>query len=279
MTAPAARTPEEIELPIPWYKKPGGIAALVVGALLVAGLIFGIIWATGGDDDAEVVTAQVVLLPKDSTGAGLDQGFVADVTGTSDFPKSYIWLEPETAAGIEGVSGSSGDSDRVTFAWAPAADVTEPRDWTSTITLVGNSPGGFTPPGPVVECVLARPDEQNTTVSMDVVSDPPDPLVEQVVTYTFPNHEFLPGDVVTCELVSLELSAGDDRPRPTTVPETTVPETLHDGARDDGARDDGARDQRCARRRCRRRRCPRRPCRPRPPRRARDRHGGVAGGR
>ena len=157
------------------------------------------------------------------------------MTGTSDFPTSYIWLEPEEATGIGGVSGSSGDSDRVIFAWAPAAEVTEPASWTSTITLVGNSPGGFTPPGPVVECVLARPDEQNTTVSMDVVSDPPDPSVEQVVTYTFPNHEFLPGDAVTCELVSLELSPETTTTVPettttvpettTTVPETTVPET------------------------------------------------------
>ncbi len=81
---------------------------------------------------------------------------------------------------------------------------------------------------------------------MDVVVDPPDPIVEQMVTYTFPNHEFLPGDTVTCELVSQELPPETT----TTVPETTttVPETT---------------------RRCRRRpRCPRRRCR-RPPRRRR----------
>ena len=219
-------SPEEIALPVPWYKKPGGIAMLVIGALLIVGLIFGLIWASS-DDDAEVVAASVVFVPKDATGAGLDRGFLAEVTGTSDFPNSYVWVEPNAAPGLGGIAGSTDGSDRVTFAWAPAAEVIEPEAWTSTITLVGSSPAGFTPPGPVVECVLARPDEQNTTVSMDVVADPPDPAVEQVVTYTFPNHEFLPDDTVTCELVS-QLPPETTTTVPettTTVPETTVPAT------------------------------------------------------
>ncbi len=219
---PVTASPEEIAPETPWYKKPGGIAALVIGLLLLAGLIFGLIWATGGDDDADVVAARVVLVPKDATGAGLDQSFLAEVTGTSEFPTSFVWIEPAASPGPDGIGGSTDGSDRVTFAWAPAAEVVEPELWTSTITLVGNAPAGFTPPGPVVECVLARPDQQNTTVSMDVVVDPPDPTVEQVVTYTFPNHEFLPGDTVTCELVS-QLPPETT----TTVPEstTTVPET------------------------------------------------------
>ena len=148
--------PEEITLPTPWYKKPGGIAAIVVGAVLVAGLIFGLIWA-GSDDDAEVVTAKVVLVPKDSTGAGLDRSFVADVLGTTDLPTSYIWLEPEPSSGSDGIVGTTGTSDRVTFAWAPDAAVVEPETWTSKIVLVGTSPVGFVPPGPIVDCVLARP--------------------------------------------------------------------------------------------------------------------------
>ena len=223
---PVTESPEEIALPVPWYKKPGGIAMIVVGVLLLGGLIFGLIWASS-DDDAEVVTASVVFVPKDPTGAGLDQGFLAEVTGTSDFANSYVWVEPNAAPGLDGIAGSTDGSDRVTFAWAPAAEVVEPAAWTSTITLVGSAPAGFTAPGPVVECVLARPDEQNTTVSMDVVADPPDPTVEQVVTYTFPNHEFLPGDTVTCELVSL-LPPETTTTVPestTTVPETTVPAT------------------------------------------------------
>jgi hypothetical protein len=40
-------------------------------------LIFGLIWAASDDDDAEVVTASVVLVTKDVTGARLDQGFFA----------------------------------------------------------------------------------------------------------------------------------------------------------------------------------------------------------
>ena len=79
------------------------------------------------------------------------------------------------------------------------------------------------------------------------------------MTYTFPNHEFLPGDTVTCELVS-EAVAPEAT---TTVPETTVPET------------DGARDRRCPRqirpRPTRRRRIRPPPTRPRRLRRRRIR--------
>ncbi len=218
-------TPEEIDLPVPWYKKPGGIAAIVVGVLLVIGLIFALVWAGGGDEDDDVEAARVVLLVQDTTGAALDQGFVAEAVGTSDDPNSFNWLEPDTAAGIEGVGGTSGDSGRITFTWAPDAAVAEPETWTSTISIVGNSPAGFTPPGPVVDCVLARPDEQNANISMDVVADPPDLTVDQTVTYTFPNHEFLPGDTVTCELVSQSPPETTVPESTTTVPETTVPET------------------------------------------------------
>ena len=224
---PVTANPEEITFPVPWYKKPAGIAMIVIGVLLIAGLIFGLIWAASDDNDAEVVTASVVLVPKDVTGAGLDRGFLAEVTATGEFPNSFVWIEPKAAPGPGGIGGSTDGSDRVTFAWAPAAEVVEPAAWSSTITLVGNSPAGFTPPGPVVECVLVRPDEQNTTISMDVVVDPPDPTVDQTVTYTFPNHEFLRGDTVTCELVS-QLPPETTTTVPestTTVPETTVPET------------------------------------------------------
>ena len=134
-------TPEEIDLPVPWYKKPGGIAAIVVGALLVIGLIFALVWAGGGDEDDDVEAARVVLLVQDATGAALDQGFVAEAVGTSDDPNSFNWLEPDTAAGIEGVGGTSGDSGRITFTWAPDAAVAEPETWTSTITIVGQFAG------------------------------------------------------------------------------------------------------------------------------------------
>lgn len=227
---PVTAGEEEIALPAPWYKKPAGIAAIVAGVLLVIAMIFGLFWASSGDD-AEVVTAQVVFVPKDATGAGLDRSFVAEVTGTADLPTSFIWVEPKPLGGSSEIVASSGSSDRVTFAWAPDAAVTDTATWTSTIELVGTSPGGFNPPGPVVDCVLARPELQNTTVSMDVIVDPPDPTVDQTVTYTFPNHEFLPGDTVTCEVVSQALPPETTTTVPettvpaTTVPETTVPET------------------------------------------------------
>ena len=213
---------------VPWYKTPLGIAGLILGGLLIVALLIWFFWGNG-DDDGEVVSARVVFETKDPSGAALDRGFVADVQGTSEFPQSFIWVEPQSAPGPEGIGSTTGDSGRITFAWGPAAEVVEPSLWTSTITLVENAPAGFTPPGPVVECVLERPEVQNSTVSMNVVADPPDPAVDQLVTYTFPNHEFLPGDTVTCELVSQlppETTTSTTTTTTTTVPETTTTTTV-----------------------------------------------------
>jgi uncharacterized surface protein with fasciclin (FAS1) repeats len=216
---------EETRLPRSWYKKPWGIGALVLGAILLAGLAFGLIFA-GDDDERDVVAAEVVFVTKDSTGASLVRGFIAEVSSTSDFPNSYVWLEPEAAPGPAPIGGSTDDSGRVVFAWAPAAEVVELDSWASTITFAGNSPAGFVAPGPVVECVLARPEQQDSIVSLSITVDPPDSSVDQVVTYAFANHEFLRGDTVTCELISLDLAMSETTTVPeTTVPETTVPET------------------------------------------------------
>ena len=227
MPPPGAPVDGEGGADVPWYKTPLGIAGLILGGLLIVALLIWLFWGSG-DDDGEVVSARVVFETKDPSGAALDRGFVADVQGTSEFPQSFIWLEPQSAPGPEGIGSTTGDSGRITFAWAPAAEVVEPSLWTSTITLVENAPAGFTPPGPVVECVLSRPEQQNTTVSMNVVADPPDPAVDQLVTYTFPNHQFLPGDTVTCELVSQlpPETTTTSTTTTTTVPETTTTTTV-----------------------------------------------------
>jgi hypothetical protein len=196
---------EEAMLPRLWGKKPLGIGALVLDAILPAGPPFGLIFA-GDDDERDVVAAEVVFVTKDSIGASLVRGLIAEVSSTSDFPNSYVWLEPDAAPGPATIGGSTDDPGRVVFAWAPAAEVVELDSSASIITFAGNSPAGFAAPGPVVECLLARPEKQDSIVSLSVTADPPDSSVDQVVTYAFANHEFLRGDTVTCELISLAVS-------------------------------------------------------------------------
>jgi uncharacterized surface protein with fasciclin (FAS1) repeats len=80
-------------------------------------------------------------------------------------------------------------------------------------------PAGWTPPGPIVDCVLARPDTQDSVVSVSVEVDVPDPAADQIVNYTFPNYQFLAGDTVTCRLASIRPA------ETTTTTSTTIEET------------------------------------------------------
>jgi len=207
----------------PWYKTPLGIAGLILGGLLLVALLIWIFWGTGDDDDdADPGAARVVLETVDTSGAALDRGFVANVVGPAEAPDSFAWLQPQSVPGPEGIGSTTGDDGVITFEWAPAEDVADPAAWASTITLVESVPAGFTPPGPTVDCVLERPDQQNSTVTMNASADPPDATVDQLVAYTFPNHTFLPGDTVTCELVS---GLPPETTTTSTTTTTTVPET------------------------------------------------------
>jgi hypothetical protein len=127
----------------------------------------------------------------------------------------------------------------VEFEWQPAGVDSDPTTWAATVSLVQQVPAGWTPPGPIVDCVLARADTQDSTVSMAADRRPPGSRRDQIVNYTFPNHQFLAGDTVTCRLSSVRpvetttTTAHDDRGRhdhrrrqtttTTVAPTTTVP--------------------------------------------------------
>jgi len=206
--------------PTPWYKKPAGVIAAVVVVAAIAGLVAWLFF--GGDDDDSAATAEsslLVLEVTDETGTPLDAGFIVGVAGPAGSESDYSWIQPDTAVPGEPAGDSTGSDGEVEFEWEPTGANSDPLTWAASVTMLQQIPAGWTPPGPIVDCVLARPDVQDSVVSMAVEVDVPDPAADQIANYSFPNYQFLAGDTVTCRLSSI-------RPiETTTTTSTTVPET------------------------------------------------------
>lgn len=208
------------EPPTPWYKKPAPILAAIVVVAAIAGLIAWLLFG-GGDDDDPVATAEsslLVLEVTDETGTAVDTGFIIDVQGPATAPADYTWIQPESAVAGQLAGDSTGSDGRVEFEWEPAGAASDPTTWAANVTLAQKVPAGWTPPGPIVDCILDRPDSQETVVSMAVTVNVPDPALEQVADYSFPNYQFLAGDTLTCRLSTI-------RPVETTTTSTTIEET------------------------------------------------------
>ncbi len=205
--------------PKPWYKKPGPVVAAIVALAAIGVLAW--LFFSGGDDDSEASaeSSLLVLEVTDETGASLEAGFFVDVVGPEASPMDYVWIQPDAAVTGEAAGDTTGADGRVEFEWEPSSAVSDPTTWAATVSIVQGVPAGWTPPGPIVDCVLARADTQDSIVAMAVAVDVPDPAADQIVTYTFPNYQFLAGDTVTCRLSSI-------RPvETTTTTSTTVEET------------------------------------------------------
>lgn len=222
----------------PWYKKPGPLAAVILAVLILAGIIGWLVFGGGGgsDDTASATASRLVLETTDQTGAAIERGFLVSVVGPASAPTSYTWLRPAEVVPGQTAIASSGPNGRAMFDWEVDDTVADPTTWAATVTVAEGLEPGRLAPGPVVDCVLSRPDAQDSTVSMNVAVDSPDASIQRTATYTFPNHQFLPGDSVTCKLVSTSPStattvvettvvATTEATTTTTVPATTVPET------------------------------------------------------
>ncbi len=207
----------------PWYKQPGFVVGVVLLLLAIGGVIAYLLL---NDDDEEAPVASpesslLVLEVTDETGASLDTGFIVGVNGPPESQFDYTWVQPAAAVAGELAGDGTGSDGRVEFEWQPAGVDSDPTTWPATVTFVQQLPAGWTAPGPIIECVLARPDTQDITVLVAAAVEAQDPAAEQLVTYTFPNYQFLAGDTVTCRLSSI-------RPVETTTTSTTPPTTIED---------------------------------------------------
>src|SRR5690606_16140298 len=113
--------------------------------------------------------------------------FVATVTGPADAPTAFVWIRPVDAPTGPTTGDATGTDGRVDFEWEADDTVADPQAWTSTLTLLQGVPAGWTAQSPIVDCVLDRPDEQQSVVAMNVSIDSPDVTIDRAASYTFPN--------------------------------------------------------------------------------------------
>jgi uncharacterized surface protein with fasciclin (FAS1) repeats len=211
--------PGEPEEEIPWYKKPGPVAILVIVVLAILGLLAWLIFGGGDDDDEATATSTFLAFETtDEAGTAIDVGFAVAVEGPADAAQSFVWLRPDGVPPGDIAGDSTGSDGRVEFEWEPDSSVTDPTTWESTVTVIAEIPAGWTPPGPNVDCVLTPFDGPTSSVTFNIELDSTDDTIDRIGTGSFPNQTFAVGDSVTCRLVA-------GAPAPTTVVETTVAES------------------------------------------------------
>ena len=127
---------------VPWYKKPGPIAIMVVVALAILGLLAWLIWG-GDDDEASSTSSLLILETTDETGSEIDVGFIVSVVGPAESPTSFEWLRPDGVPPGEAAGADTGTDGRVDFEWQADESVEEPEAWLSTVSAVVNVPRGL----------------------------------------------------------------------------------------------------------------------------------------
>jgi uncharacterized surface protein with fasciclin (FAS1) repeats len=221
----------EDEPETPWYKRPGPIAAIVVAVLALGGLLAWLL-LSGDDDEVPSTASRLVLETVDQNGVAIARDFVVDVRGPAGAEQAFVWLRPATAPAGTAAVVSSGSNGRAAVDWEPDDSVADPAAWASTVTVTETVPAGSTPPQSPIQCDLERSEGDDSEVQLDVAVDQADPTVQRVATYTFPNHQFLPGDAVTCRLVSAIAGPATtvETTTATTEAATTVPATTESPA-------------------------------------------------
>lgn len=209
-----------------WYKRPVALALLLIVLLALGALIAW--WLLSGDDDpaASDNSSLILIEVSDQNGAPVDTGFVVGVNGPPGNEASYEWIRPDGALPGEVAGIGSGGDGRVAFEWSIDPDVVDPASWSATVSVVQALPGGWTPADTLVECVLQRPGESDSVVTMNAAVTDGDPATDRFVNYTFPNYRFLAGDTVECDITTLRpVDATTTTAPTTTAPATTVAPT------------------------------------------------------
>ncbi len=210
----------------PWYRKPGPLTAAIIGGLLFLALLgFLLSQLLGGDGEEDVTVNRLLILTTDEAGAPVDRTFVAEVTGPPESPDEFLWLRPPNATAPEPATDSTGAEGRVEFAWGPSEAVTTPSAWVSDIVVTEEVPPEWTPPGPIIECVLERRDQSNSVVEVQVEVEGADPAAARTARYSFVDHDFQPGDTVNCTFSSVRPGGTTTTSSSTTSSSTTTSTT------------------------------------------------------
>ncbi len=185
---------------VPWYRRPAYLimvlVAVLLAALLLAWLLF---WGDDDDDpDPDEVSLRIELV--DDQDNPVDRSLTATVIGSPGAEQSFVWLQP-TSEGAT-ATGNTGSAGQIDFRWQPDDTVADPANWASIVAVTEELPPGWNVPGPSIDCDLERAEGGDITVTMNVAIDPDDVSLDREAVYSFPNQTFLPGDAISCRLIS-----------------------------------------------------------------------------
>jgi uncharacterized surface protein with fasciclin (FAS1) repeats len=210
----------------PWYKRPAALALLLIVLLALGALIAWLLLSGGDDDSASTDSSLLTIEVTDQDGAPIDTGLIITVEGPPGNEATYEWIRPDDAVPGQVTGDGTGSDGRVGFEWAIDPEVVDPATWSATVSLVQPLPPGWAPADALVECVRQRSGESDTIVTMSADVSEGDPATDRVVTYTFPNYQFLAGDTVECEITTTRPVDSTTTTAPTTTaPPTTVAPT------------------------------------------------------
>ncbi len=223
--APGGLVAEEDQ---PWYRSPGGIAAGAAVLVVLLGLLLFALFG-GSDDDSSVVSTdvedsvQLEITRMTRTEEGVPATLTATVIGPDARPADYGWILPSSAQAPEPAVGTTDESGKLKFAWAPVAKPAPATTWSSTITITEVLPANATLLAASYECVLNRDGvKSNITIFVKTSTEP---VTEpRTAAYSFSGVKFVPGDFATCPILSGDMNVESTT---TTTPETTTttPET------------------------------------------------------
>ena len=212
----------------PWYRSPGGIAAGAAVLVVLLGLLLFALFG-GSDDDSSVVSTdvedsvQLEITRMTRTEEGVPATLTATVIGPDARPADYGWILPSSAQAPEPAVGTTDESGKLKFAWAPVAKPAPATTWSSTITITEVLPANATLLAASYECVLNRGGvKSNITIFVKTSTEP---VTEpRTAAYSFSGVKFVPGDFATCPILSGDMNVESTT---TTTPEitTTTPET------------------------------------------------------
>ncbi len=211
----------------PWYRKPGPLAGLVIGALALLGLGAFALFSGSGDDEAVTTDGAISMQITVTRTTGGDEPFateqIATVTGPTDTPDGFIWVLPPNSIAPEPATAVTDGIGDVLFRWAPLEQLVDSAGWRSTLVISEVLAPNVTLGATEFNCLLERSGStQGVPMTVDISASPVSE--ERLVTYSFPGHEFAPGDRMSCAVANGPLAPTTTT---TTVPDptTTVLET------------------------------------------------------